>query len=286
MRIGDILRLLSLAAIWGASFIFFRVLAPVLGPLLTTNLRILIAGSVLSLYFLMTGFDCEWKKNWKHYLLMGIVNSAIPFSLFTYAALYLPASYEVILNSTAPLFGVIFSWIWLDEKMSMEKISGLFLAAFGVGLIVNLGGADVGVNFFTSVAACLLATTCYALSSIYIKKFASHVKPRAFAGCSQLLAGIALIPFTLSQPAPGEITTVIILNVLGLSLICSAVAYLLYYRLISDLGPTKALSVTFLMPVFGMIWGAIFLNEVITIQMILGTAFILSGTWFVMNIKK
>lgn len=283
MKTSSIIRLLTLAAIWGGSFIFLRILAPVLGPILTTNLRVLIAGIVLSIYFLAIKLDSSWKKNWKHYLIVGTVNTAIPFTLFAYGALYLPASYEVILNSTAPLFGVVFSWIWLREKMNLQRLIGIVAAGVGVGFVVNVGSAHYDANFFKAVAACLLAASCYALAGIYIKKFASHVKPMSFASCCQLVAGMALIPLTFTQPISIEINTFIVLNVLGLSLLCSGVAYILYYQLLADEGPGKALTVTFLMPVFGMLWGAVFLGETITAQMILGTAFILGGTWFVVK---
>lgn len=283
MKTIDLIRLLALAAIWGGSFIFLRILAPVLGPFLTTNLRLLIAGVVLCIYFSATGFSLEWKKNWKHYLIIGVINSAIPFSLFAYGALYLPASYEVILNSTSPLFGVVFSWLWLKDEMSFSKIAGLILASIGVGLVVNLGSTHVDNNSISAIIACLVAASCYAIAGIYIKKFASHIKPLSFAGGCQLFAGLILIPMSLSNPIPESVDLFIVLNVLGIALLCSAVAYLLYYQLIADVGPTKALTVTFLMPVFGMIWGALFLRETITVQMIFGTLLILSGTWFVIR---
>ncbi len=283
MKTSSIIRLLTLAAIWGGSFIFLRILAPVLGPILTTNLRVLIAGIVLTIYFIAIKHDSEWRKNWKHYFIVGIVNTAIPFSLFAYGALYLPASYEVILNSTAPLFGVIFAWLWLKEQMNLQRLIGILAAGFGVAFVVNVGSAHYDVNFFKAVGACLLASSCYAIAGIYIKKYATHVRPMSFASCCQLVAGIALIPLSLSQPIHIELNTFIILNVLGISLLCSGVAYLLYYQLLADEGPGKALTVTFLMPVFGMLWGALFLGETITAPMIIGTVFILGGTWLVVK---
>lgn len=283
MKTIDLIRLFTLAAIWGGSFIFLRILAPVLGPFLTTNLRLFIGGLVLCLYFAAKGFDLEWKKNWKHYLIIGVINSAIPFTLFAYGALYLPASYEVILNSTSPMFGVIFSWLWLKDEMTWSKIIGLVLASAGVALVVDLGTTQLNNNTFPAIIACLVAASCYAIAGIYIKKFASHIKPLSFAGGCQLFAGLILIPLSLSQPIPESVSLNIALNVLGIALLCSAVAYLLYYQLIADVGPAKALTVTFLMPLFGMIWGAIFLRESITVHMIMGTVLILAGTWFVVR---
>lgn len=286
MKTIDLVRLFTLAAIWGGSFIFLRILSPVLGPILTTNLRLFIGGLVLCLYFAATGFDLEWKKNWKHYLIIGVINSAIPFSLFAYGALYLPASYEVILNSTSPMFGAVFSWLWLSDKMTLPKIGGLVLASAGVGMVVDLGSTHMNQNVLSAMIACLVAASCYALAGVYIKKFASHIKPLSFAGGCQLVAGLILIPLSLANPMPESVSLFIVLNVLGIALLCSAIAYLLYYQLIADVGPTKALTVTFLMPVFGMIWGALFLRETITVHMIVGTVLILAGTWFVVKKVK
>jgi len=113
MRPSDITRLLSLAAIWGGSFIFMRVLAPVLGPVVTADLRVLIAGIALIIYFRVIRFDAEWRIYWKKYLFIGAFNSALPFFLFSFAALHIPASYSVILNSTSPLFSAVFAASWL-----------------------------------------------------------------------------------------------------------------------------------------------------------------------------
>jgi drug/metabolite transporter (DMT)-like permease len=281
MRISDIVRLLTLAAIWGGSFIFMRVIAPVMGAIPTANARVLIAGIVLCTYFLIAGIDLGWKKNWKQYLIIGMVASGIPFSLFAYGAIHIPASYEVILNSTAPLFGAVFSWLWLGDQMNLQKVIGLIIAAVGVAIVVNLGQTDLTTTFILSVLACLLASICYGLAAIYIKKFTRDLKPIGIAGGSQLMVGLAMLPLSLSHHVDihAVMNMKIILCILGLALICSMTAYLLYYRLLADIGATRALSVTFLMPVFGMIWGAIFLGETITPQMIFGTITIVLGTW-------
>ena len=283
MKPSDIFRLIVLAAIWGGSFIFMRVLAPVLGPVITADLRVLIAGLALILYFRVIGFDLEWKTNWKHYLIIGVINSGIPFLLYAFAALHIPASYSVILNSTSPMFGVIFSAIWLSEKLTLKKVFGIILGVIGVSFVAKVGTVATDVFFFLSIAACLTAAICYALAGVYIKRFVKTAKPMGIAGACQLLAGLVLLPFVFFSPLRGEITTSVIFNVLGLALVCSAIAYLIYYKLMADVGPTKALTVTFLMPAFGMLWGYIFLSETITIPMILGCGLIILGTSLVVK---
>jgi drug/metabolite transporter (DMT)-like permease len=285
-----LIRLFLLAAIWGSSFIFMRVLSPVLGALLTSNLRILIAGIFLVIYFNFIKFDPEWKKNFKHYLMIGIINSAIPFSLFAFGALSLPASYEVILNSTAPLFGAIFSWMWLAEKMNFKKSLGLFISIIGVAIVVDFTQTKFSQNYLTAIGACLLASLCYGLGATYIKKFGKQLKPLGIAGGSQFIAGLIMIPLSFYTAPHLEMAHIfnvkIILCILGLALLCSALAYLLYYQILSEAGSTIALGVTFLMPIFGVVWGKLFLNELITLQMIVGAFIILLGTYITAILGK
>lgn len=286
MRIQDLVRLFSLAAIWGGSFVFLRILAPVLGPIVMAGTRLFIAGGLLLIYFYIVKTEMHWKLNFRHYLVIGIINSALPFALFSFASLHIPASYGVLLNSTSPLFGAVFSALWLGEKFNLKKLGGLLLGCVGVAFIA--GGGFIAINNFwvaLSVAACLVGSTCYALSGIYIKKFAHNTKAMGFAGASQFLAGLVLLPFIPLSPLRGEITSYIALNFLALTLVCSMIAYLLYYRLLADIGPTKALTVTFLMPVFGMLWAALFLKEPITFLMVIGATLILTGTSFVVKTR-
>src|SRR5262249_9975857 len=158
---------------------------------------------------------------------------------------------SVILNSSSPLFGAVFAAIWLNDTLTPQKISGLLLGIAGVGLVAVRGAVTVGEFGVWAAAACIGAAICYGLAGIFIKKFAPFLKPMAIAGASQLMAGIALLPLIPFSPIRGSVDSHIILNMLGLAILCSAIAYLLYYRLINDIGPARALTVTFLMPVFG-----------------------------------
>ena len=283
MRGEDAARLTLLAAIWGGSFIFLRVLAPVLGPVITATARVSIAGIALIAWFWVTGFDADLRGQWRHFVVIGVLNSAIPFVLFSFAALHIPASYSVILNSATPLFAALLSSLFLAERLTLAKIGGLVAGAAGVALVSKAGPVVPDALFGASIAACLGAALLYAASSVYMKKYAAGAKPMAIAGWSQVAAGIVLLPLVPFAPVRGEITPVVVANVLGLALLCSAVAYLLYYRLIADIGPTRALTVAFLMPVFGMTWGALLLGETITWPMIAGCALIVGGTFAVVR---
>jgi len=277
MRGEDVARLVVLAAIWGASFIFMRALAPVLGPVPIAAWRVAIAGVALIAWFRITGFDAELRRHWRAFLVIGLVNSALPFLLFAFAAVHIPASYSVILNTATPLFAAVLSAVWLDERLTAMRVAGLAAGAAGVALVTGAGPVAPDAMFGWAVAACLGAALCYALAGIYIKRRAGGAKPMAIAGWSQAFAGAALLPLTPFAPLPGTVTPGVVANVLALALLCSAFAYLLYFRLIADVGPTRAMTVTFLMPVFGMVWSVLFLQETVTLPMIAGCALIVSG---------
>ena len=230
MRRSDIARLVALGAIWGASFIFIRVLAPVLGPILTAVSRVLIAGVVLVVYCRAIRFDAELDRYWRQYAVIGSVNSTIPFVLFGFAALHLPASYLAIFNSTTPHFTALLAVPFLGERLTIAKIAGLFAAVGGVALVSKAGPVVPDVWFGAAVAACLGAAVCYAASSIYMKKRAAGAKPLAIAGWSQVFAGLVLLPVVPFAPPSETVTPLVIANVLGLALVCSSIAYVLYYR--------------------------------------------------------
>jgi drug/metabolite transporter (DMT)-like permease len=280
MRTADYARLVTLAALWGASFIFTRSASPEFGAIPTAWVRVQLGGLVLLAYFSAIGFKVGWRRDWRRFLLIGVLNSSIPFSLYAFAALYLPASYSAIFNSTTSLFGATFAAIWLADPMTLRRLAGLFLGIAGVALVAGLGGAETDANFYLAVGACLCAAISYATVGVIVRKYASDIEPRAIAGASQVLAGVILFPLLLfDQPKTFDLD--IAGNLLGLAVLSSGVAYLLYYRLLADVGPSRALTVTFLIPAFAMLWGAIFLSETITLTMLIGTAVIILGTLIV-----
>lgn len=285
MLLKDYLLLVLLSALWGSSFIFMRILAPALGPIATADFRLLIAGLALAIFLKFQKIDLAWGKNWKIYLVIGLLNSGIPFLLFSYAALHLPASVSVIINSMTPLFGAIGAVIWLGEKMTVKLTIGIILGITGVAVIRGGGGFEVTGITTLSMLMCVVATMFYGVGGVYVKLNAKDISPAAIATGSQLIVGILFVPLLLLSPVRTEITMEIAAMTLVFALFCSAVAYIIYYRLLKTLGPTKATTVTFLIPVFGFIWGAIFLNENITIEMIIGGLIVLSGLYFVTGRK-
>lgn len=281
MPFSELLLLLLLSAIWGASFIFMRILAPVLGPVVTADLRVLIAGVTLLPVLKMRGVDPRWRENGKRYLIIGLLNSGIPFILFSFAALYLPASVSVIVNSMTPLFGAVGAILWLDQKPTVRTALGIALGIAGVAVI--RGGATVPKDTMATIGllACVLATMLYGAGGIYVKKKAHDIGPLAISAGSQLMIGILFLPLTFLFPPRAEVTPHILVLTAAFAILCSAVAYIIYYRLLKSLGPVKASTVTFLIPVFGFVWGALFLGESVTLSMVIGGAIVLSAIAFV-----
>lgn len=273
--------LLILSSIWGASFMFMKVLAPYFGPVFTASLRLLIGGLFLSIIFYFNGFKVDYKKNWKKLLLIGVISQSIPYFLFSYAALYIPSNISVIMNSTSPMFGLILSVLFLSDKFKLKHLFGLILGSTGVIIISSIGNVDSNTDFYLGAFLCVLAALFYGISGVYIKSRAHDIDSRSIASGSQLFASVALLPFVTIFPMTvyPSIDVIIILIIFGV--LCSGVANIIYFKIMKEDGPVKALTVTYLMPVFGLIWGYIFLNEVITIRLALGGVIIILGTFFI-----
>jgi drug/metabolite transporter (DMT)-like permease len=285
MRSSDLTRLVVLAAIWGGSYTLMRIIAPVLGGTGTAWVRILLAGLMLWGYAAAIASPLEWRKWWKQYLWVGLFNSAIPFSLIAFAMQTLPANYGAVINALAPLFGALFAAFMLSEVLSPRKIAGIALGFVGVAILVRLGPVEVTTPLLIAAASCVLATACYGYISVYTKKYVNGAPNMGLATGTLLLPAIPLGFFavpTLPTVMPSVSVT---LGVLMLALVCSAIAYLLYFKLIRDVGPTKAISVTFLVPLFGVLWGVLFLGETITLTTVVGACAIFGGMALVLGLK-
>jgi drug/metabolite transporter (DMT)-like permease len=279
MRRADVARLVLLAAIWGGSFLFIRITAPVIGPAATADWRMLIAGIALAVYFHAVGFDPQWRRYGGQYVLVGVMNSAAPFLLYAYAALELSAGLMAVLNATSPMFGALLAALFLSERLSARRIAGLALGIAGVALVSR---PESGAGWM-GIAAALGASLLYGLTGVYLRRFAKDIPSRGMAVGTQLSGGVLLLPLVAVLPPPEPVTAIVAASVLVLGLICGAVAYLLYFRLIADIGPTRALTVTYLIPIFGVLWGALFLGEALSIGMVAGAALVILGTILVLK---
>jgi len=286
MRPADLSRLILLAAIWGGSFLFVRMAVNAIGPLWLTELRVGIAALVMLIYARTAGFALDPVRNWQPYLVLGVLNTALPWALYAWSGKYIGASYMAILNAATPWFAAICGAIWLGEKLSWRKIFGLALGMLGVALLVGLGPIAVSAEVLLAVLACIGATACYALAGIYVKLHAGKLAPRALTVGSLIAASLVVMPFLPAPPPAAAFSWQVTLAVLGISLLCSAAAYLIYFRLIADIGPTRTFTVTFLIPAFGTLWGVLFLGEPVGMSTLAGGTLIVAATAMVLEVGK
>jgi drug/metabolite transporter (DMT)-like permease len=278
MNILEIAGFLLIAALWGGSFLFMRIAAPVFGPIWLIEIRVLLAGLSLLPILIKLNLIGELRRHWKPLFVVGCLNSAIPFSLYAFASLYLPTGFTAILNATTPLFGILIALIWLNEKLTTQRLVGLILGFLGVLWLVGWRSVDGNLIILAATFAGIFAALLYAIAAPFVKVKLSGVPTLVITAGSLLSGAIFLLPFLPFTLPQNPITFKVMIAVVALALLSTSLAYILFYRLIHKIGSTRALTVAYLVPIFAMVWGAIFLKEAITASMILSCGLILMGT--------
>jgi drug/metabolite transporter (DMT)-like permease len=274
--------LLALAALWGASFLFIRVAVDDLGPVALADARLLIAALALAPF---VAFAARRTVPLRQYVVLGVVNAALPFTLIALAETRLGASLAAILNASTPLFSAVVAAAVGDEAFTARRGFGLLLGMGGVALVVGLAHVEADWAFVGAAACSLGAALCYALGTTYVKHTMLGEPPGTLALYQQLAAGAVLLPAVAAFPPHHTPAAGAIAAVVALAVGSTALAYLLYFRLVAEVGPTSTLSVTFLVPVFGVLWATIFLGEHITVGTLAGGALILASVAFVTNTR-
>ena len=276
-----------LAALWGASFLFMRLGAAEFGALPTAGLRVGFGTLFLLPVFLLPGVWLQFRQRAGAILFVGLLNSALPFALYAFAVLHIATGLSAILNATVPLSGAVVAWLWLKDKPGGLRSLGLLIGFAGVALLV-LGksgfnpaiapaAGSMGLTLL-AMGACLLATLCYGLAASFTKRHLAGIHPMATAAGSQIGASLVLVLPTLWLWPQQDVSGTAWWAVLALGLLCTALAYVLFFRIIESAGPAKALTVTFLVPVFALLYGVLFLRETITGWTLICGAVILLGT--------
>jgi drug/metabolite transporter (DMT)-like permease len=278
MRLRDLIDLISLAALWGASFLFMRIAAPAFGPLALIELRVAIAAVFLLFVLAMSGKLATLKSDAGAMAWVGVINSAIPFTLLAYATLSVTAGFAAILNATSPLWAAVVALLWLGTRISGWRTMGLILGFAGVIVLVWGTASFKPGGTGLAIVAALLATLSYGIAANYAKKRLPAKDPMAVATGSQIGAAIVLLPFAIISWPQSPISAQAWVSVIVMGVASTGIAYILYFRLIANVGPAKAIAVTFLIPVFAVAWGYVFLDEALTTQMIVGAAIVLLGT--------
>ena len=286
MKSSDLTELIALAALWGASFLFLRMGAGEFGPVALSAVRVIGASLFLLPLLKARGQMGALKQHWRSIFVVGITNSALPFLCFSYAALSITAGLSSIFNAATPLFGAVIAWLWLKDRLTPSRIVGLAIGFTGVlWLAWDKASFKPGGSGW-AVVACLAATLCYGISASYTKKRLTGVPPLALAAGSQLSASLFLVlPALIWWPhAMPSHTAWLAAGMLALA--CTGIAYVMYFRLIASIGPANAIAVTFLIPVFAVAWGWLFLGEGVTPQMVIGCVVILVGTGLTTGVLK
>lgn len=273
---------LLLSAIWGASFMFMRVATVEFGALPTAALRVAIAALFLLPLLLWRGLGPELRRHWKPVLVVGVLNSGIPFACYSFALLTITTGLSAILNATVPLFGAIVAWLWLKDRPHGSRIVGLAAGFAGVALLAwdkaSFKPDASGLAPGWAVLACLLATLCYGISASYAKRYLAGLPPLVTATGSQIGATLGLaLPALWLWPAQSP-SLAAWGALVAVGVLCTGVAYILYFRLIEHAGPAHALAVTFVVPVFAVVYGALLLGEAVTGWMALCGLVIAAGT--------
>jgi drug/metabolite transporter (DMT)-like permease len=289
LRAQDLARLVALAAMWGASYLFMRYAVPHLGPALMIELRVLIGGLLIAAYVYATGRTVGWREHWPGFLFVGSIGIALPFVIIAQALTVIDASTAAILNALSPLFASIFAAVWIKDPITPAKAVGIALCLVGTAVLVGWTPSPPTGRELFAAALSVLATAFYGYSIVFTKVKLKGASPVGSSAATLLFAALALAPFALVTHPPHAISSTPPMAwaaLAGLAIISTAFAFLLYYRLIADVGPVKAITVTLLVPIFGVVWGVIFLGEPVTPGRIAGCAIILCGCSLILGLLR
>lgn len=274
----EFLQIILMAAAWGGSFLFLRMTVGEFGAVPLIAVRVAIAALVLLPGILLNPvWRAQFRLNYFRLLLLGAFNAAIPFSLFAYVTLYVTAGFASIINATAPLFAAFLAWLWIRERPTLLRVAGLLVGFTGVVLLV--GGVPAAQSgALLAIAGAFLASFCYGVAANFVKTQLAGVHAWVTTGGSLVFAALLLLPLAYWQWPDQSPSTQSWLAVVLLAILCTSIPNIYYFRLVISAGPTRAMAVAFLIPVFGMLWGALILDEVVTLAMLAGCSVILLGT--------
>lgn len=274
MQTRQFAQIVALSSLWGASFMFIRIAVPLMGPVLVAGLRAALAS--ITLVLIMRAMREPWPwRHWRELLLLGAASVAVPFMLFSWAGQHLPSGYSALLNTTAVIFGMLSSAWMKEDTITPRKLLGCVCGFIGVALIVQLGPVQITATTLAAALACVIGAFSYGVSTPLMKRATTRMQPLAIAAGLHLAAMLLLLPgslWTLPQArfTPGAVAAVVVMGMLT-----SGVAYWLHLRIIRVVSPVAAMSPILLIPVFGVTWGHLFLDEALSSGIFLGGTLVL-----------
>ena len=274
--------LILLGAVWGSAFIFIKIAAPEFGAVALVQARLVIASLIFVPLLFRRKYLLLLKPIWKHSFLLAVTNNAIPFTMFSLASFGSDSNMLAILNATTAFNTMIIAYFWLSEDVSLKQLTGLIMGFIGVVILVN---PDSSSTSLISAIFCLLGAACYSFSTVFIQKNSAKTNKLVLIGWSIIFSAFLMIPVTLIYPPVSMPSFDAFLSVLWLGGVSTGLAFLGYVRLIEKIGAVKTSTVAYFLPIFGIIWGYIFLDEVITLSIVIGCLTILLGV-FLATSKK
>ncbi|KCB31730.1 EamA-like transporter family protein [Bordetella hinzii CA90 BAL1384] len=286
MQRRHLLELIALAAAWGGSFLFMRVAAPEFGPAPLIELRVGLGALVLLPLAILRGRLGIMARHWKAIFTVGLFNAALPFLLYAYASLSLGAGFLSVANAVTPVWGAVIGWLWLRDRLPAMRVLGLAIGFLGIVVLVwdKLQFQQGGTG--PAVLAAIAAPFFYGIAANWTKRFLSGVDALANATGSMLGASLVLLPLAIAQWPEQPVSAQAWAATVLLAVLCTGAAYVVFFRLIVALGPTAAVSVTFLVPVFGVFWGVTLLGEALTPSILAGAGIILVGTALALGLLR
>lgn len=278
--------LILLAALWGASYLFIRIAGPALGSVSVMAARLAIAAAIILVVARATGQVPDFRRRWRSFLVIGAIGNAIPFVLIGNAVIHLNASIAAILNATVPLFTALVAAVWLRAPLGLRPLVGVALGIAGVAVLVGWSPLPLTAVTLAAAAQALAASGSYGLTAVYARRRFGDLPPLQAAAGQVSGGAVLLLPLAAAAPPSQPVTAAVAGSVLALAIPCTVLAYFLYFRLIARLGPTRTSTVAFLIPLFSVFWGVVFLDEPLTFAMGAGLGIILLSLGLVLGARR
>jgi drug/metabolite transporter (DMT)-like permease len=283
VRTQDWGRLLGLAAIWSLQYLLLRLAVPVFGTAPVAEARAVFGALVVVPMALALGQRIAFREHWREYVIVCLPNNVLPFACFAWAATVLPAGYLAIIGGTTPLFAGLFAHWALGEPLGARRIAGFAMGVAGVALIVRLGPVALDARAVLGTLVAVLGSASWGWGGIVIKQRSAQMPPIGMAAGSITAAALLMLPLLAFTPAPAAWTVESSVAVVGLGVLCSGLAYLFFFTLIRDIGPARTLTTGLMVPVLGVLWGWLFLDEAVTLAMLAGSVLVIGALAFVLR---
>ena len=277
VSLRDISELIFLSAIWGSSFLFLRLTSPVFGPIFLIEMRVLSGLAVLLPLVLFLGKLAEFQKHWKMIAAVSLMNMAIPFCFFAFSAVYIGAGLLSIINATVPIFSACVAYVVYQERLSRSSLLGLLIGFLGVVVLMFNPGESFGSSGWLAILSSLFACLLYGAAINLTVNNLQGITGLTITAGGLFVSSAVLLPFAFwARPEVFPVGN-IWWSVFALGIVCTGFGFVMFYRLIDRIGAGRAIMTTYLIPVFSILWGNIFLGESVTLIMVVGCILVLLG---------